>query len=78
MLFGLAPALQLSGVETQESLKESGRGSSTSRRHIRLRGLLIVSEVALSVVLLVRGADCYSAASFNSNLWPPDSTRNRS
>jgi hypothetical protein len=53
MLFGLAPALQLSGVETQESLmKESGRGSSTSRRHIRLRGLLIVSEVALSVVLL--------------------------
>jgi putative ABC transport system permease protein len=52
MLFGLAPALQLSGVETQESLKESGRGSSTSRRHNRLRGLLIVSEVALSVVLL--------------------------
>jgi len=52
MLFGLAPALQLSGVETQESLKESGRGASTSRRHIRLRGLLIVSEVALSVVLL--------------------------
>ena len=52
MLFGLAPALQLSGVETQESLKESNRGSSTSRRHNRLRNLLVVSEVALSVVLL--------------------------
>jgi putative ABC transport system permease protein len=52
LLFGLAPALQLSGVETQESLKETGRGSSTSRRHNRLRGLLIISEVALSVVLL--------------------------
>ena len=52
ILFGLAPAIQLSGVETQESLKESGRGTAGSRRHNRLRNLLIVSEVALSVVLL--------------------------
>jgi putative ABC transport system permease protein len=52
ILFGLAPAIQLSGVETQESLKESGRGTAGSRRRNRLRNLLIVSEVALSVVLL--------------------------
>ena len=52
ILFGLAPAIQLSGVETQESLTETGRGTAGSRRHNRLRNLLIVSEVALSVVLL--------------------------
>jgi putative ABC transport system permease protein len=53
ILFGLAPALQMSRPEVQESLKESGRGSSSSRRHNRLRNLLIVAEVSLSVVLLV-------------------------
>jgi len=53
ILFGFAPALQTSKTDVQESLKESGRGSSGSRRHNRLRNLLIVGEVALSVVLLV-------------------------
>jgi putative ABC transport system permease protein len=53
ILFGLAPALQISRTDVQESLKESGRGSSSGRRHNRLRNLLIVGEVALSVVLLV-------------------------
>ncbi len=53
ILFGLAPAFQISKTRVQESLKESGRGSSGSSRHSRLRSLLIVVEVALSVVLLV-------------------------
>lgn len=53
ILFGFAPALQISKSDVQESLKESGRGSSGSLRHHRLRSLLIVGEVALSVVLLV-------------------------
>ena len=52
ILFGLAPALQIARSDVQESLKESGRGTSGSRRHNRLRNLLIVGEVALSVVLL--------------------------
>ena len=52
ILFGLAPALQISRTDVQESLKESGRGASGSKRHNRLRNLLIVGEVALSVVLL--------------------------
>lgn len=53
ILFGLAPALQISKTDVQESLKESGRGASSSRAHSRMRSLLIVVEVALSVVLLV-------------------------
>lgn len=53
ILFGLAPALQISRTDVQESLKESGRGASSGKRHNRLRNLLIVAEVALSVVLLV-------------------------
>jgi predicted permease len=52
ILFGFAPSLQLSKTEVQDSLKEMGRGVSGSRRHNRLRNLLIVGEVALSVVLL--------------------------
>jgi len=52
ILFGLAPAFQISRTDVQESLKESGRGTSGSKRHHRLRNLLIIGEVALSVVLL--------------------------
>ena len=53
ILFGLAPALQISRTDVQESLKESGRSAAGGRRQNRLRNLLIVGEVALSVVLLV-------------------------
>lgn len=52
VLFGLAPALQISRGDVQDYLKESGRGTAGSLRHNRLRNLLIISEVALSVVLL--------------------------
>jgi putative ABC transport system permease protein len=52
ILFGLAPAFQISRSDVQESLKESGRGTSGSKRHNRLRNVLIIGEVALSVVLL--------------------------
>lgn len=51
LLFGLAPAWQLSKPDLTSSLKEGGRQATSSSR--RLRGLLVVSEVALSLMLLV-------------------------
>ena len=53
LLFGLVPALQTTSPHLNEMLKEGDRsGTSGPARH-RVRDLLIVSEVALSLVLLV-------------------------
>jgi predicted permease len=52
VLFGLAPALQASSPNQVKNLREGGRGSGASRRHTRLSRILVVSEVALSIILL--------------------------
>ena len=52
VLFGLAPALEAANPNQMENLREGGRGSGTGRRHTRLSRVLVVSEVALSIVLL--------------------------
>src|SRR5262244_3148907 len=51
--FGLVPALQSSKAEIAVAMREGGRGSGTSGKTNRLRGLLIASETALAVVLMV-------------------------
>jgi putative ABC transport system permease protein len=53
IIFGLIPALQASKSDLNEGLKESGRGATGSLRSHRVRASLVVSEVALSLVLLV-------------------------
>jgi putative ABC transport system permease protein len=53
IVFGLAPALRASRLDLNESLKEGSRGSSESISRNRVRSLLIVSQVSLSLILLV-------------------------
>jgi putative ABC transport system permease protein len=52
LLFGLAPALRLSRLDVNTSLKDQSRGSGTGRRGRYLSGVLVVVEMALAVVLL--------------------------
>jgi putative ABC transport system permease protein len=53
LIFGLAPALGASRVSLSESLKEGSRSLTGGLQRHRLRRVLIVSEVALALVLLV-------------------------
>ncbi|MEO8044155.1 MAG: ABC transporter permease [Spartobacteria bacterium] len=52
LLFGLVPGLASGKPDLTESLKEGGRGSTSGRRHNRLRNALVIAEVALALVLL--------------------------
>lgn len=52
LAFGLIPGLASGRLDLTESLKEGGRGSTTGRRHNRLRNGLVIGEVALALVLL--------------------------
>jgi len=52
IVFGLAPAIQGSRLNLNSSLKEGGR-SGEGRAKRRMRGALVVAEIALSLVLLI-------------------------
>jgi putative ABC transport system permease protein len=53
VMFGLAPGLESSRVNLNESLREGGRGGSVGQGSRRLSDGLVVCEVALAVLLLV-------------------------
>ncbi|HEV3218449.1 MAG TPA: ABC transporter permease [Candidatus Acidoferrales bacterium] len=56
VVFGLVPAMEASTVDFQLSLKEGASGSGSSRKRGKLRSALVVSEVALSLVLVIGAA----------------------
>ena len=53
LFFGLAPAWHIARTDLRETLNEAGRGTSATGGSRRLRAVLVVSEVALAVLLLV-------------------------
>lgn len=53
LIFGLLPATQAARADVRESLNEGGRSGMGSRRQGRLRRMLVITEVALALVLLV-------------------------
>jgi len=52
ILFGLAPALQVSKTNVNELLKEGGRGTAGGRRARRLTSAMVIAELTLTLVLL--------------------------
>jgi putative ABC transport system permease protein len=53
IIFGLAPTWKISRFDLNKSLKESGRGTSDSFSRNRLRQTLVVSQIAVSLLLLI-------------------------
>jgi putative ABC transport system permease protein len=56
VLFGLVPALQAAGSDLHGTLKESSSRSGTGSHQNRTRSLLVVTEVAMALVLLIGSA----------------------
>jgi predicted permease len=53
LVFGIIPAIKASGTDVNEVLKTGGRAGALGWTHNRLRGLLVISEIALALVALV-------------------------
>jgi putative ABC transport system permease protein len=53
MFFGIFPALQLSRLDLEMSLRDEARGTSTGQGRAQMKSLLVVGQVALSLLLLI-------------------------
>ncbi len=64
LLFGLAPALKATALSPASTLRAGGRGLTMSRERFGVRRMLVVTQVALSLVLLL-GALLFSRTLYN-------------
>ncbi len=76
VLFGLAPAFHVSRPDLNSSLRESSGRSSAGVRHMRVRGLLVISEMALGLVLLIGAGLLIRSAISMRGVQPGFDTRN--
>jgi len=76
LVFGSFPAFQLSRVDMNSTLQDEGRGVSASHTRARLKGLLVVGQVALSLVLLISAGLLLRSFSTLSNVDPGFDPRN--
>jgi predicted permease len=53
VLFGCIPALKYAGIRLNTGIREGGRGLSQSKEQHRARGVLVVVQVSLALVLLI-------------------------
>ena len=53
IIFGIFPALQLAGIDLHTTLREEGRSSSAGHARGRMTSMLVVGQVALSLLLLI-------------------------
>jgi len=53
IIFGTFPALQLSGVDLNTTLRDEGRGTSGGHARAQMSSLLVVGQIALSLLLLI-------------------------
>jgi putative ABC transport system permease protein len=49
LLFGIVPAIQVSGLNPNDNLKDAGRGLGENQRERRSRGLLVSAEIAMDL-----------------------------
>ncbi len=56
VLFGLLPAIRVSRLDVNSALKESSSRSGTGLKHNRIRGLLVIGEIAVAIILLTGAA----------------------
>ncbi len=70
VLVSLAPVVHIGGVDIQESLREGQRGATRGPRSQRVRNALVVSEVALTLLLLC-GAALMLKSFLDLNKVPP-------
>lgn len=76
ILFGVFPALQVSGVDLNSTLKDSGGRSGTGLKHNRTRSILVICEMALAVVLLIGAGLLIQTFGGLRNVKPGIDTRN--
>jgi putative ABC transport system permease protein len=53
ILFGLVPALSASRLDINNTLRESGSRAGSGMRHNKVRSILVITEMALALILLV-------------------------